>query len=109
MLRELQEHLISDTTELLVRPGISQRCIEEDVSLAGKDCLSVILGETQKECFSCSRCLFHYSCGKLAMLLGWCDLDWALRATKPLMPGIGHASLIVFALRALLARLKSIY
>ena len=46
---------------------------------------------------------------KLAMLLGWCDLDWALRATKPLMPGIGHASLIVFALRALLARLKGIY
>lgn len=62
MLRELPEHLISDTTELLVRPGISQRCIEEDVSLAGKDCLSVILGETQKECFSCSQCLFHYSC-----------------------------------------------
>ena len=25
------------------------------------------------------------------------------------MPGIGHASLIVFALRALLARLKGIY
>lgn len=46
---------------------------------------------------------------KLAMLLGWCDLDWALRATKPLMPGVGHASLTVFALRALLARLKGIY
>ena len=46
---------------------------------------------------------------KPAMLLGWCDLDWALRATKPLMPGIEHASLIVFALRALLARLKGIY
>ena len=48
MLRELPEHLISDATELLVRPGISQRCIEEDVSLAGKDCLSAILGETGK-------------------------------------------------------------
>lgn len=48
MLRELPKQLISNTTELLVRPGLSQRCIEEDVSLASEDCLSVILGKLIK-------------------------------------------------------------
>lgn len=52
MLRELPEHLISDATELLVRPGISQRCIEEDVSLAGKDCLSAFPGKLKRSASS---------------------------------------------------------
>lgn len=108
MLRELPKQLISNTTELLVRPGLSQRCIEEDVSLASEDCLSVILGKLIKSASTAHGASFITS-AQTHNAFGWCDSDWALRATKPLMPGIGHASLIVFALRALLAQLKGIY
>lgn len=81
MLRELPKQLISNTTELLVRPGISQRCIEEDVSLAGEDCLSVILGKTQKECFNCLRSLFHYFCANSQCF--WDGATWIGRCGPP--------------------------
>lgn len=52
-----------------------------DGLLAGADHLSVILLETQKECFSCSRRLFHYSCANSQCF--WDGATWIGRYGPP--------------------------
>ena len=76
-----QASLFPTRWRFLSEQGFSERRAASDGMLAGADHLSVILLETQKECFSCSRRLFHYSCANSQCF--WDGATWIGRYGPP--------------------------